>query len=134
MLSRNQEQELIMKIIFSYLSQTNYYEDKDPRELIEEVSDIPYDEVSVFVKETVIKVLIHKDELIESIKPNLTKWKLERMNKVLISILLLALAEAKYIEGTIKAAIIDVAVNLTKKYCDEKDYRFVNAILDKMID
>lgn len=134
MLSRNQEQELIMKIIFSYLSQTNYYEDKDPRELIEEVSDIPYEEVSVFVKETVVKVLIHQVELIESIKPNLTNWKLERMNKVLISILLLALAEAKYIEGTIKAAIIDVAVNLTKKYCDEKDYRFVNAILDKMID
>ena len=134
MLSRNQEQELIMKIIFSYLSQTNYYEDKDPRELIEEVSDIPYEEVSVFVKETVVKVLIHQDELIESIKPNLTNWKLERMNKVLISILLLALAEAKYIEGTIKAAIIDVAVNLAKKYCDEKDYRFVNAILDKMID
>ncbi len=133
MISRNKQQELCMKIIFSYLSQKDVYMDKDPRVLIEEVSEMPYEEVPVFVKEIVVKVLIHESELIEIIKQNLNKWKIERMNKVVISILLLALAEAKYIEGSLKAAIIDVAVNLTKKYCDEKDYRFVNAILDKVI-
>lgn len=133
MLSRNKQQELCMKIIFSYLSQKDIYVDKDPRVLIEEVSEIPYEEVPVFVKEIVIKVLIHENELIDIIKQNLNKWKIERMNKVVVSILLLALAEAKYIDGSLKAAIIDVAVNLTKKYCDEKDYRFVNAILDKVI-
>lgn len=133
MISRNKQQELCMKIIFSYLSQKDVYIDKDPRVLIEEVSEMPYEEVPVFVKEIVVKVLIHESELIEIIKQNLNKWKIERMNKVVISILLLALAEAKYIEGSLKAAIIDVAVNLTKKYCDEKDYRFVNAILDKVI-
>lgn len=133
MLSRNKQQELCMKIIFSYLSQKDIYVDKDPRVLIEEVSEIPYEEVPVFVKEIVVKVLIHENELIDIIKQNLNKWKIERMNKVVVSILLLALAEAKYIDGSLKAAIIDVAVNLTKKYCDEKDYRFVNAILDKVI-
>ena len=133
MLSRNQEQELIMKIVYSYLYQNNHYEDKDPRLLIEEISEVSYDEVSIFVKETVIKILIHKDEIIQDILPNLHKWKLERMNKIIISILLLAIGEARYIEGTVKAAIIDVAIDLAKKYADEKDYRFVNAILDKMI-
>ena len=133
MLSRNQEHELIMKIIYSYLISETYYEDKDPRNIIEEIAETPYDEVPVFVKETVIKVFIHKNEIIEDIKPHLNKWKLDRMNKVVVAILLFIVAEARYIEGSFKPALIDVAINLSKKYCDDKDYKFVNAILDKMI-
>ena len=133
MLSRNQEHELIMKITYSYLISENIYVDKDPRAIIEEIAEIPYNEVPIFVRETVIKVLLHKDEILEDIKPNLNKWKLSRMNKVVIAILLFTLAEARYIDGSFKPALIDVAINLSKKYCDDKDYKFINAILDKMI-
>ena len=32
-----------------------------------------------------------------------------------------------------KSALINVAVTLAKKYLDEKDYKFINAVLDKVL-
>ncbi len=135
MLSRNKEQELSMQIIYNYLFDMSINMDKDPRKLIEEHLDVPYEEASLFVKEVVIKALIHLDETIKLISENLTNWKLERMNKVTIAILVLGITEAKYvtIDGIFKAAIIDVCVNLAKRFCADNDYRFVNAVLDKVI-
>ncbi len=135
MLSRNKEQELSMQIIYNYLFDMSINMDKDPRQLIEEHLDVPYEDASLFVKEVVIKALIHLDETIKLISENLTNWKLERMNKVTIAILVLGITEAKYvtIDGIFKAAVIDVCVNLAKRFCADNDYRFVNALLDKVI-
>ena len=50
------------------------------------------------------------------------------------AIFLLALSEYKYVEEEIeKSALINVAVTLAKKYLDEKDYKFINAVLDKVL-
>ena len=60
--------------------------------------------------------------------------KLERINLVAHAIFLLALSEYKYVEEEIeKSALINVAVTLAKKYLDEKDYKFINAVLDKVL-
>ena len=67
------------------------------------------------------------------ILPNCTTWKMERINLVVISILMLGITEYKYIGNVDKSVIIDVCVKLAKKYADEKDYRFVNALLDKIL-
>ena len=56
------------------------------------------------------------------------------MNLVLIAILYLAIGEYNYIKEISKNAMIDVAIKLTKKYCLEKDYKFVNALLDRVLD
>ena len=52
---------------------------------------------------------------------------------MVISILMLGITEYKYIGNVDKSVIIDVCVKLAKKYADEKDYRFVNALLDKIL-
>ncbi len=135
MLSRNQEQELIMKIIYNHYFNLVYHIEKDIKSLIEEISENNYDDVSLFIKETVIKTFINLESSLKLIEVNLTTWKLNRMNMVIIAILLLGITEAKYVEadGLFKAAIIDVCVDLAKKYGSDKDYRFVNALLDKVI-
>lgn len=135
MLTRNKEQELSMQIIYNYLFDMSINMEMDPRKLIEDHLEIPYEEASLFVKEVVIKALVHLNETLDLISQNLNNWKLERMNKVTIAILVLGITEAKYvtIDGIFKAVIIDVCVNLAKRFCADKDYRFVNAVLDKVI-
>ncbi len=135
MLSRNQEQVKSMQIIYNYLFNMSINEKKEITTLIEEICDCSYDEAPLFIKEAVVKAIIHLDESIELIKNNLTTWTIERMNKTTIAILVLALTEAKYMDEKelFKAAIIDVAINLTKKYCEDNAYKFVNAFLDKNI-
>ena len=58
MLSRSQEQEKIMFVLYQCL----FYErlnnnQPDLQEMIEETFETPYDEVSVFAKETIVKAL-----------------------------------------------------------------------------
>jgi transcription termination factor NusB len=38
-----------------------------------------------------------------------------------------------HIEEVDKGVVIDIAVRLAKVYLDAKDYRFVNAVLDKVL-
>ena len=129
MLSRNQEQEKIMFIIYQILFLNRMKNDFDLVEVIEDTMEENYSDVSVFVKEVVVKC----DEIYNLILPNCTTWKMERINLVVISILMLGITEYKYIGNVDKSVIIDVCVKLAKKYADEKDYRFVNALLDKIL-
>ena len=38
-----------------------------------------------------------------------------------------------YVENVDKKVVIDVAVSLAKKYIEEKQAKFINAILDKVL-
>ena len=133
MLSRNQEQEKIMFIIYQILFLNRMKNDFDLVEVIEDTMEENYSDVSVFVKEVVVKCVKNYNEIYNLILPNCTTWKMERINLVVISILMLGITEYKYIGNVDKSIIIDVCVKLAKKYADEKDYRFVNALLDKIL-
>ena len=60
------------------------------------------------------------------------KWSFDRLNLIEQSILLMSYTH-KQNEKADKRIIIDVAVKLAKKFCDKDDYKFVNAILDKVL-
>ena len=133
MLSRNQEQEKIMFIIYQILFLNRMKNDFDLVEVIEDTMEENYSDVSVFVKEVVVKCVKNYNEIYNLILPNCTTWKMERINLVVISILMLGITEYKYIGNVDKSVIIDVCIKLAKKYADDKDYRFVNALLDKIL-
>ena len=132
MISRNQEQEKIMFSIYQYL----FYErmnNSDLKEIMENVFEWPYEEIPLFSKEVCVKTLVHKNELDEEISNNLEKWTLDRINLVSHAILLFAIGEFRYTSEINKAEIINIAVSLSKKYSDAKDYKFINAILEKIL-
>ncbi len=133
MLSRNQEQEKVMFIIYQVLFLSRLEKQYDIQNIIEETLELPYDEVSVFIKEVSIKVIKHHQEIKEVIEPNCLSWKYERINLIIISILMLGIGEYKFVGDVDKSIIIDVCVKLAKKYGDERDYKFVNALLDKVL-
>ena len=133
MLSRNQEQEKIMFIIYQILFLNRMKNDFDLVEVIEDTMEENYSDVSVFVKEVVVKCVKNYNEIYNLILPNCTTWKMERINLIVIAILMLAITEYKFVGGVEKSIIINVAVKLAHKYADEKDYKFVNALLDKVL-
>ncbi len=134
MLSRNQEQEKMMHVIYSVLFYEKNNEEYDITSLIEGAFDMDYSDVEVYPKECIVKTLINKEIIDEVISANLSeKIKINRINLVAHAILLLAIGEVKYVQEINKSAMINVAVELAKKYLDDGEYRFINAVLDKIL-
>ena len=81
----------------------------------------------------IIYIEKNKEEITEKISSNLkTNWKLERISKIDLAILKLAIYELKYTEIPFKVAINE-AVELAKKYGEDASKNFVNGILASVI-
>ncbi len=65
------------------------------------------------------------------ISENSTQWKIERISKVSISVMRVAAYEMLYASLPYQVAINE-AVNLAKKYDDEKAPPFINGVLNKI--
>ena len=71
----------------------------------------------------------HQDELDAIIEPKLKKWKLNRISKVSLAALRLAVSELYYEENIPVSVVISEAVELTKRFSGEEDASFVNGVL-----
>lgn len=132
--SRNKAHASILFIVYDSLLYDKFQVEYDIKELITDIVGAEnYDEVDAFVKEVVIKTLLHEEELIKEIEPHLVKWTFNRLPLLTQAILLTSLSKRKYVSNIDRNVIIDVAINLAKKYLKDNDYRFVNAILDNIL-
>lgn len=132
-MSRNMSQEKAMTILYDALTYEAMEQEFDPKELIADILDTPYEEADLYVKELVIKALLHQDNYIQKLEEKMEKWKFSRLNRVTQAILLMSCAHYFEIQETDRAVIIDVAVRLAKKFLDDNDYKFVNAILENVL-
>ncbi len=72
----------------------------------------------------------HREELVGLISENLKKgWSVSRISKVSLAILKLAVFEMKYVEDVPAKVAINEAIELAKRYGDEKDPVFINGVL-----
>ena len=71
----------------------------------------------------------HLAELDAAIESHCLAWKLDRLSKVDLSILRLAAAEMRYMEKIPYKVAVNEAVELAKKYSEEKAPHFINGIL-----
>lgn len=89
-------------------------------------------EIDPFLYTITMDAMKYKDVYIEKINNVLSKdWTFNRLGYVEQAILLMAACELD-LETAQKAIIIDEAVTLTKKYCDEEAYKLVNGVLDQL--
>lgn len=132
-ISRNAAQEKAMILIYDILTYESINLSYDIKDVISSFMEEPFEEVDLYVREVVVKAILHKDEIVSSIEPALTDWHFERLNRLAQSILLLAVSHYKYVKDVDKAIVINVAVTLAKRYLDEKDYKFINGVLDKIL-
>lgn len=132
-LSRNKQQEAAMNIIYQALLYAQIGEQLDLEQLISSNLGVPFSEVDIYLKQVCVSALLHKDEAIEAFSANMDTWKFSRLSLLMRAILLMSYAHFYYIKDVDKKVVINVAVVLAKKYLNETDYKFVNAILEKTL-
>lgn len=128
---RNSRSELREKIMVILYQIDIYNERKVPYEVDEVIKEnVKID--NEFVKDIVYGVITYKGEL-DNIANSLMKdWTIDRLDKSGASIMRMALYELKYMD-TPEVVVINEAVELAKKYCDDSVKNMINAVLDKYI-
>jgi transcription antitermination protein NusB len=105
------------------------------------------DEANVELNETKLDEIIDRNyanKLAESIKKNkdaidelinkyAKNWTINRMAKVDLAILRLAVCEILYMENIPTKVSINEAIELSKLYCDDKSPKFINGILGSVV-
>lgn len=131
--SRNKSQEMALQLMYSFLIDQDLNIPIDFEKAVSEMEKKPYEECDIFLKEILIKSLQHENDIVGYCEEFLTKWKFKRLNYCSQAILILSIANYEYIRDSDKAVIINVAIKLAKKYCEENDYKYINAVLDKCL-
>lgn len=72
-------------------------------------------------------------EINEIISTNLKGYTIERLYKIDLAIITLAVIELKFLKENPKEVIINEAVELAKKYSTEKSPRFINGVLADIV-
>ncbi|MCI8655086.1 MAG: transcription antitermination factor NusB [Clostridia bacterium] len=131
-MNRSAIRELAFKLIYSQEIQ----KEEDTEEQIKlylEANEITDNSAIEYIKDVVKGIKDNKEEIEQRIEKNLkADWKIERISKVDLSLLKLAIYEIKYKEIPYKI-IINEVVELSKQYGEEQSKNFVNGILASIV-
>src|SRR5699024_1446431 len=94
------------------------------------IEDQPKNRYLQTLVEGVAKHIAHLDQTIHN---NLHHWSLDRVATVEKTLLRIATFEIKYLDDIPEHVSINEAVELAKKYGEEKSGSFVNGVLSKLI-
>lgn len=78
-------------------------------------------------------VTLNEEKIDEMIAENLKNWTISRISKVNLSILRLAIGEIMYFDDVPDSVTANEAVEIAKKYSDDKGAKFVNAVIGSVI-
>ena len=131
-MNRSAIRENAFKLIYSLeIQKTENLEEQI--ELFFESNDIKDAEAKNYIKNAVLGINENEGKVLEDIEKNLKEdWKLNRISKMDLSILKLAIYEIKFSDVPYKVAINE-AVELAKKYGEDKSKNFVNGILASVV-
>lgn len=132
-MTQTELREKVIFAIYDMLLGGDSHQEKDPKTTICGIFEADYEEIPLYCRKLFIKSLINKDEIIKKIEPNLNRWTFNRLNYVIQAMLIASYTERNILKGADKKVIINEAVNFAKKYADNLDYKFVNAVLDKVL-
>ena len=131
-MNRSEIREQAFKLIYS-LEIQNIENLEEQIELYIESNNITNTEAIEYMKDAISGIEKNKVEIKALIEENLkSNWKLERISKIDLSLLELAIYEIKYKEVPYKVAINE-AVELAKKYGEDNSKTFVNGILASIV-
>ena len=121
----------LRKIIMTILYQISVY---DSNKIKYDVKDVIKESLKVeneFVNEIVYGVLKNKTKIDEMANTYLKDWSIDRLGKTDGAILRMGIYEMLYTD-TPDVVCINEAIELSKKYSDEKVSKMINGVLDKI--
>ena len=114
-MKRNEQREQAFILLFEYLFL--------PQDDLVAIYDENIGTVSDYAKE------LYTDKLDETLASYSKKWKLNRLPKVSLTVLRLALYEMEFVDDLPDSVAINEAVELAKKYGSQEDASFINGVL-----
>lgn len=130
-MQRSAMRELAFQLIYGIEIQRN--EEQESVSLFIENNNIEDEEVKEYLTKIALGLKEHSDEIENLIIHNLKeKWSLDRISKVNLSLIKLAIFEMLYLDLPYKVAINEV-VELAKKYSDNQAPTFINGILASVV-
>ena len=131
-MNRTAIREQAFKLIYSLVIEKQE-ELEEAIELYEESNEITDEKAKAYIADAILGIEKNQDKIIHQIEKNLkSDWKLERISKIDLAILKLAIYELKYTDIPFKVAINE-AVELAKKYGEDSSKNFVNGVLASVI-
>lgn len=130
-MKRTETRELAFRLIYSIEIQKEMEEEQV--ELFIQESEIVKQEQADYIKTIFQGIKENKEEITNLIASNLKeKWTMDRISKIDLAILKVAIYELMYLKLPYKVAINE-AVELAKKYGDDSSKSFVNGILASIV-
>ncbi|MBR2704967.1 MAG: transcription antitermination factor NusB [Clostridia bacterium] len=129
-MNKSEIREELFKLIYSLEVQKN--ESDEQIDVFLEDSEMS-DKVKSEVKETVEKIIELSPDIEKEISKNLkSEWNIERISKINMSILKIAIYEIAYKKLPYKISINE-AVELAKKYGEDTSSSFINGVLASVV-
>ena len=130
-MNRSVARELAFKLLYQIEIQKEV--NKEDIELFFDNNEINSMQAKEYINDIVDGINKNSKEILENISKNLKQdWEIERVSKVNLALLKLAIYEIKYKELPYKVVINEV-VELAKKYGEETSHSFINGILASVV-
>lgn len=130
-MNRSVARELAFKLLYQIEIQKEV--NKDDVELFFQNNQINSDQAREYINDIVNGINKNSKEILDNISKNLKQdWKIERVSKVNLALLKLAIYEIKYKELPYKVVINEV-VELAKKFGEDTSANFINGILANVV-
>lgn len=127
-MSRRNCRDSLFKLIFEYL----FNKDMVANEALDNIAEsMPIDDQK-YVLDNFASIVENYDKLTATIADATQGYELKRIYKVDLAILLDAVYEIEYLKEPV-AVVINEAVELAKKYSNEKSPSFINGVLSKIV-
>ena len=131
-MNRTVMRENAFKLVYS-LEIQKVEDIQDQMELYFESNNIKDEEAKRYIEDAITGIEKHQEEILKDIEMNLKdEWKLSRISKMDLAILKLAIYEIKFSDVPYKGSINE-AVELAKKYGEDKSKNFVNGVLASIV-
>ena len=131
-MNRSEIREQAFKLMYSMEIQQDENLDEQV-ELFLESNSITDKNAIEYIKDAVFGIEKNDKEILDEISKYLkSDWKIDRISKIDLTILKLAIYEIKFKELPFKVAINE-AVELAKKYGEDNSKKFVNGVLANVV-
>ena len=131
-MKRSAIRELTFRLIYS-LEIQKVDDLEEQVELYIQCNEIEENDAKEYIKDAILGINEHIEEIQELIEKNLkADWKIDRISKIDLSLLKLAIYEIKYKKIPYKVAINE-SLELAKKYGEETSKNFINGILASVV-
>ncbi len=114
---------------FMVLFEKSFSNESTIREIIETAEEAELIKINSFADSLLVCVENNADSIDKIIEENLRGWSLQRLPKVSLAVLRLAIGEMMYSEDVPTGVAVNEAVELVKKYGTSEDASYVNGVL-----